>query len=136
MALSTLRDTTVVLIDYTNFTVWNKQFGTKCDSLKVWKLADPESTVEPLPQPTMPLPPLISEYQPSNAFRTEFPDTSPTRISQLSTTGKATYKEDADHHKYLIETYKLAERQYTLEQTNIKKIVAYLQSTVSMHVRF
>ena len=54
MALSTLRDTTVVLIDYTDYTPWLNQTKAKCQSLRVWDLIDPSSSTEPMPLPELP----------------------------------------------------------------------------------
>ena len=70
MALSTFRDPTVTLTDYTNYTPWLNQFQTRCQFLKVWSVINPALTDEPKQARAMLVPPLIGNYQSSAAYAT------------------------------------------------------------------
>jgi hypothetical protein len=135
MALSTSRDPTVILTDYTNYTAWLKQLKTRCQFLKVWKFIDPASTDEPKHETPIPMPPLIGQYQPSAAYTAANPNTPPTMPSHLSTAGAKSYKDDSDYHKGQLEMFKIVDRVYREEQANLDKVVTFLQSTISAHLQ-
>ena len=140
MALSTLRDTTVVLIDYTNYTAWLNQTKSKCQSLRVWDLIDPSSSTEPMPLPELPQPPNTANYQPSAQFITANTDdegelTPPSLPSHLSTTGLRAFKDDHEYYKGLVDEYKMIYQKYLLEQGNLDKANSHIQASVSIHLQ-
>jgi len=135
MALSTLRDPTVILTDYTNYTPWLKQLKTRCQFLKVWNIIDPALTDEPKQKPAMPVPPLIGIYQPNAVYATANPNIAPILPSQLSPAGAKAYKDDSDYYKGKLEIYKIMDRAYQEEKADLDKVVTFLQSTISVHLQ-
>ena len=136
------RDATVILTDSSNWIPWYRQLKLKCQSQNIWPLADPEGVRLQRIRPEVPLPPDISQYEPST--NTSNPstrsshtvragrssargaaqdtiDTSttasqnpviPTRISDLSDKGQEAYKEDREDYKLRLESYKILEKDY------------------------
>ncbi|KAL5371227.1 hypothetical protein DPSP01_014408 [Paraphaeosphaeria sporulosa] len=135
MALSTLRDPTVILTDYTNYTPWLKQLKTRCQFLKVWSIIDPALTDEPRQKPAMPVPPLIGNYQPNAVYANANPNNAPTLPSHLSPAGAKAYKDDSDYYKGQLDIYKMMDRAYQEEKTDLDKVVTFLQSTISAHLQ-
>ena len=135
MALSALRDPTVILTDHTNYTPWLRQLKTRCQFLKVWNIIDPALTDEPKQKPAMPVPPLISNYQPSAVYLTANPNNVPTLPSHLSTAGAKAYRDDSDYHKERLEIYKITDRDYREQKADLDKVVTFLQSTISAHLQ-
>ena len=64
MSLSTVREPSVVLIDYTTYTPWMHQLQTRCVSLDVWELIDPAKTTLTKTKPSIPTEPNITAYEP------------------------------------------------------------------------
>lgn len=138
MALSTLRDPTVILTDYTNFTPWMIQLRTRCEPLKIWNLVDPEDNKEPRAKPLAPELPDIENCQPNATLASQSDDdarTVPTKPSDLSTAGKKAYKEDVEYYKMKLEAYKIHDREYREEIASLEKVVLYIQATVSSHLQ-
>jgi hypothetical protein len=63
MSLSTIREPTVVLMDYTTYTPWIHQLETRCVSLDVWDQIDPTQIVLPRTKPQLPVAPDITKYE-------------------------------------------------------------------------
>lgn len=135
MALSTLREPTVILTDHTNYTPWLKQLQTRCHYLKIWDIINPDTDDQPKAKPLVPAPPLFSSYQPSTAYMAASPNEAPSMPSHLSTAGAKAYKEDADYHRGQLELYKIYNQEYREEQANLDKIVSFLQSTTSAYLQ-
>ncbi|KAG9384388.1 hypothetical protein A1F94_003935 [Pyrenophora tritici-repentis] len=113
-------------------------------------------------QPEAPLPPDISQYEPSSSpsaasshttrnargntrgsaqDTTEMSTTTsriptiPTRVSELSEKGQEAYKEDRDDYKLRLESYKIRERDYQEESNKISKMVEHILTTVTPHLQ-
>ena len=112
MALSTFRDTTVILIDHTSFTPWRLQLEAYAQALKVWNLINPDSTNEPKQEPVQPEPPLVSDYAAANGHDPDEPIEYP---SQLSPAGNKAYKEDYKYFRGQFEIYKACKADYTCQ---------------------
>ncbi|KAG9375821.1 hypothetical protein A1F94_013565 [Pyrenophora tritici-repentis] len=135
--IQTQRDATVILTDSSNWISWYRQLKLKCQSQGIWPLLDPEGVRLQRIQPEAPLPPDISQYEPSSSpsaasshttrnargntrgsaqDTTEMSTTTsriptiPTRVSELSEKGQEAYKEDRDDYKLRLESYKIRER--------------------------
>ena len=132
MALSTLRDPTIILTDYLNYTPWLLQLKTRCNSLDLWTKVDPNETNEMNPKPTKPKLPLILEYELPPNIRNNH-DYVPT-ASDLTSDGITAYKNDMESYKIQLEAYKLDDKEYREEKANMDKIVVFIQSTVSPHL--
>ena len=150
------RDATVVLMDSSSWTAWYRQFKMKCESLRIWSLADPSSLQQPKPRPAIPTPPEISNYE---AIATNTPSTSmtsssrtrgstqpsrreesiiaivPTRVSDLTSNGQENYKDDREDYKMRLEAYKLLDKEYQEEQSQYAKLVSHILTTVSSHLQ-
>jgi len=138
MALSTLRDPTVILTDYTNFTSWMLQLRTRCDPLKIWELVDPEDNRKLRTKPLAPEPPEVGQYQPNANLASQSNDDEPMvpmKPSDLSAAGQKAYKEDVEYFKIQLEAYKIRDREYREEKANLEKVVLYIQATVSQHLQ-
>jgi hypothetical protein len=135
MSLSTLRDSTVILTDHSNFVSWLKQIEARSQSLEIWNLINPTSTTLPIIKPRVPPSPGIGNYQPNAVFATANPDQPPALPSQLSTAGAKAYKDDIDFYKNQLDTYKLLDREYREEKANLDKLVALIQSTTSVYLQ-
>ena len=138
MALSTLRDPTVILTDYTNYTRWLHQLQTRCEPLEVWEFIDPNGNKTPRAKPSLPAPPEIDEYQPSTTLAGSSRDAEPpipTKPSDLSTTGQKAYREDLEYYKTRLEAYKIYDREYREEKASLEKVVLHIQATVSSHLQ-
>jgi len=135
MALSTLRDSTVILTDYSNFTPWMRQIKARGQSLEIWNLIDPTLPDLPKEKPIIPIAPNIGNYQPNAAYAAANPARPPVMPSQLSTAGAKAYKDDVDFYKNQLDTYKLFDREYREEKANLDKMVALIQTTTSVHLQ-
>lgn len=135
MALSTLRDPTVILSDHINYTPWLRQLKTRCQSLEVWSVIDPALTEEPLQKPPRPQPPSVAAYQPSPTYVAANPNLPPIQPSHLSPQGSKAYKDDMETYKILFEDYKITDREYREQKANLDKVVTHFQTTVSAHLQ-
>jgi len=135
MSLSTLRESSIILTDYTNFVPWLNQIKARSQVLKIWNIIDPDQQDLPRVEPTIPTPPKVSSYQPSTSFTTATPDESPSLPSHLSTSGLKAYKDDTEYYRGQLELYKIMERKYEEEQSRLDKITTVIQSTVSTHLQ-
>ena len=140
MALSTLRDTTVVLIDYTNYTPWLNQTKSKCQSLRIWDLIDPSLSTQLMPLPELPQAPKTANYQLSTQLiasntNDEGELTPPSLTSHLSTAGLKAFKDDHEYYKGLVDEYKMVYQKYLLEQGNLDKANSHIQSSVSIQLQ-
>ncbi|KAE8852557.1 hypothetical protein PTNB73_10578 [Pyrenophora teres f. teres] len=160
--IQTQRDATVILTDSSNWIPWYRQLKLKCQSQGIWPLLDPEGVRLQRIQPEAPLPPDISQYEPSSSpsaasshttrnargntrgsaqDTTEMSTTTsriptiPTRVSELSEKGQEAYKEDRDDYKLRLESYKIRERDYQEESNKISKIVEHILTTVTPHLQ-
>jgi hypothetical protein len=159
------RDATVILTDSSNWIPWYRQLKLKCQSQGIWPLADPEGVRLQRIRPEVPLPPDISQYEPStNTSNTSIAsshtvrvgrsnargaaqdtiDTSttasqnpviPTRTSDLSDKGQEAYKEDREDYKLRLESYKILEKDYQEENNRISKTVEHILTTVTPHLQ-
>ncbi|KAF7441538.1 hypothetical protein A1F99_141460 [Pyrenophora tritici-repentis] len=154
--IQTQRDATVILTDSSNWIPWYRQLKLKCQSQGIWPLLDPEGVRLQRIQPEAPLPPDISQYEPSSSpsaasshttrnargntrgsaqDTTEMSTTTsriptiPTRVSELSEKGQEAYKEDRDDYKLRLESYKIRERDYQEESNKISKMVEHILTT-------
>lgn len=135
MSLSTLRDPTVTLTDYTNYTAWQQQLKARYKSMEIWPIVDPDGTVLPRKKPTPPSPPEIAKYQPIVRVNDDDEQGLPTRPSELSNSGLKAYKEDVDFYKIQLEDYKIKDKEYREERTSLEKVIVYIQATVSLHLQ-
>ena len=155
MSTQNTRDATVVLTDSNSWTAWYRQFKIKCEALSIWKLADPNSSEEPIQKPTLPLPPRISDYE-SIATSTPLTSTASssrtrgntqpprrdetivalllTRISDLTPNGQEEYKDDREDYKIRLESYKLQEKEYQEEHSRYGQLINHILGTVSPHL--
>ncbi|KAG9379871.1 hypothetical protein A1F94_006922 [Pyrenophora tritici-repentis] len=160
--IQTQRDATVILTDSSNWIPWYRQLKLKCQSQGIWPLLDPEGVRLQRIQPEAPLPPDISQYEPSSSpsaasshttrnargntrgsaqDTTEMSTTTsriptiPTRVSELSEKGQEAYKEDRDDYKLRLESYKIRERDYQEESNKISKMVEHILTTVTPHLQ-
>ncbi|KAF1828058.1 hypothetical protein BDW02DRAFT_513408 [Decorospora gaudefroyi] len=142
------RDQTVVLTDYTQWIKWIAQLENKCVPLSVWHLFDTKQLSQPLVEPRAVTRPEVDSYQPStaaiNAYTTQYqlehphaahtPPFVPTRVSDLSNTGKASYKEDVEDYKGRFEAYKMEDTKYQRERNNLAQVTDFIRTTVSAHL--
>jgi len=135
MALSTLRDPTVILTDYTNYTPWLQQLKARCEPMDIWSIINPDGAKLPRRKPTPPSPPEIASYQPIIRVNDDDQQNLPTRPSELSNTGLKAYKEDVEYYKIQLEDYKIKDKEYREERSSLEKVVIYIQSTVSQHLQ-
>ncbi|KAF3030359.1 hypothetical protein E8E11_000207 [Didymella keratinophila] len=155
MSTQNTRDATVALTDSNSWTAWYRQFKIKCEALSIWKLADSSSSIEPKQRPTLPLPPLIADYE-SIASSTPLTSTAsssrtrgntqptrrdefivatlPTRVSDLTPQGQEEYKDDREDYKIQLEAYKLQEKEYQEEHTRYGQLISHILGTVSPHL--
>lgn len=150
------RDATVILTDSNNWTAWYRQLKIKCESLKIWALADPEGSQEPQLKPTLPLPPVLSNYEsiatlPSSTSTASSSRTRgntqpsrrdepivvdiPTRVSDLTITGREEYREDREDYKMRMEAYRFLEKEFKEEQAKYEKLLVHILGTVSPHLQ-
>jgi hypothetical protein len=132
------RTTMITLTDYHDYSSWLTQLKSKCKSLEIWPIIDPSGTETLKPKPTIPLPPNIGDYPPQSGFTSPDDDDGPyipSRPSELSPAGLKSYKEDNEFYKGQLEAYKIADKEYERERTNIEKVVTYIHTTVSPHLQ-
>ncbi|KAI1672189.1 hypothetical protein L13192_03048 [Pyrenophora tritici-repentis] len=159
------RDATVILTDSSKWIPWYRQIKMQCEALEIWDIVDPAGNTQPRTKPTEPLPPLVSDYEPAAALRntSSAPSSStrtaranaraptqdtvdivnpavqtpaiPARYSELSAEGKEAYDGDSREFKMVFESYKIRERNYRDERTNIAAIIRHLNATVSPHLQ-
>ncbi|KAK1907543.1 hypothetical protein P3342_005870 [Pyrenophora teres f. teres] len=58
----------------------------------------------------------------------------PTRVSDLSNTGKASYKEDVEDYKGRLEAYKIEDTKYQRERNHLAQVTDFIRTTVSAHL--
>ncbi|KAF9730182.1 gag protein [Paraphaeosphaeria minitans] len=159
------RDATVILSDPSKWIPWYRQIKMQCEALEIWDIVDPEGDIEPSTKPTEPLPPLVSDYEPAATRRNtpsassvstrtvrgsarattqgivdpvnSIAQTSiiPTRYSELSAEGKEAYDGDSREFRMVFDSYRIRERNYRDERTNIAAIIKHLNITVSPHLQ-
>ncbi|KAI1685795.1 DDE-3 multi-domain protein [Pyrenophora tritici-repentis] len=159
------RDATVILTDSSKWIPWYRQIKMQCEALEIWDIVDPAGNTQPRTKPTEPLPPLVSDYEPAAALRntSSAPSSStrtaranaraptqdtvdivnpavqtpaiPARYSELSAEGKEAYDGDSREFKMVFESYKIRERNYRDERTNIAAMIRHLNATVSPHLQ-
>ena len=157
-----VRDATIILTDYTNYTPWLLQLKAKAEFHDIWAIADPDGTREPLLEPIPPVLPRLADYVPaviqrpapsasstsrghrvgsssqttrSNPPRTDATPAAPTKLSDLSPESQETYKADRDDYKVQLEAYKIDEKKYDRERANYRLLATHIQSTVSAHIQ-
>ncbi|KAF7568577.1 hypothetical protein PtrM4_056300 [Pyrenophora tritici-repentis] len=153
------RDATVILTDSSKWIPWYRQIKMQCEALEIWDIVDPAGNTQPRTKPTEPLPPLVSDYEPAAALRntSSAPSSStrtaranaraptqdtvdivnpavqtpaiPARYSELSAEGKEAYDGDSREFKMVFESYKIRERNYRDERTNIAAMIRHLNAT-------
>ncbi|KAI1518464.1 GAG-pre-integrase domain containing protein [Pyrenophora tritici-repentis] len=158
------RDATVILTDSSKWIPWYRQIKMQCEALEIWDIVDPAGNTQPRTKPTEPLPPLVSDYEPAAALRntSSAPSSStrtaranaraptqdtvdivnpavqtpaiPARYSELSAEGKEAYDGDSREFKMVFESYKIRERNYRDERTNIAAMIRHLNATVAVGV--
>ena len=142
------RDQTVVLTDHTQWIKWIAQLENKCVPLRVWHLFDTKQIAQPLVEPRAITRPEIDGYQPSsaaiNAYTTQYqldhplatttPPFVPARVSDLSNTGKASYKEDVEDFKGRFEAYKIEDTKFQRESNHLAQVTDFIRTTVSAHL--
>lgn len=160
-----LRDATVILTDSSKWIPWYRQIKMQCEALEIWDIIDPEGNTQPSTKPTEPLPPLVSDYEPAAALRNTLSASSsttrtargaarastqdtvdavnpatriratPARYSELSADGKEAYDGDSREFRMVFDSYKIRERSYREERTNIAAMIRHLNTTVSPHLQ-
>jgi len=136
MSLSTLRDQTIVLTDYTTWPSWYLQLQNRLVSLEVWDYADPKKTNELMKEPPIPTKPEIEMYE-RRATLGDSEDGNPIlprTISDLTTNGLKAWKDDMEIYKTEVEMYKLLENRYEKQRNRIRKAEEYLQTTVTPYL--
>ena len=133
MSLSTLRESSVVLMDYTTYTPWLHQLETRCVSLDVWEMIDPAKNTLPKTKPKMPTEPDITAFEPKASLGPSVDGTVllPSVPTELSANGLKAWKEMIDFFKLRLESYKAADREYREERASLDKVVVFIQHTVS-----
>jgi hypothetical protein len=158
------RDATVILTDSSKWIPWYRQIKMQSEALEIWDIIDPEGNAQPRTKPVEPLPPTVSDYEPaapprstqtsSASTRTARGSTrattqdladimapptpmtnTPTRYSELSAEGKEAYDGDAREFRMIFDSYKIRERNYRDERTNIAAMIKHLNTTVSPHLQ-
>lgn len=126
----------VILTDYTMYTPWLQQLETRCASLDVWSQINPARDVYPKPKPRVPTAPDISKYErkPALGVDADGEPLLPEVPSELSSNGLKAWKEDNDYWKSRLESYKIADRDYREERSNLDKVVVFIQQSVSTHL--
>ncbi|KAI8942930.1 hypothetical protein NX059_000968 [Plenodomus lindquistii] len=127
--MTTMRDPTVILRDHTDYTTWMTRLKARCIAHNIWDKINPKSTTRPTVKPVAERAPVIADYAPANAS-----NTSPRRITDLSTAGQKAFRDDLEYHKILLEQYKNDRHDYEKEQSSLQHIVAFIQSTVTPHL--
>jgi hypothetical protein len=127
---------------------WIAQLENKCVPLCVWHLFDTKQLSQPLVKPRAITRPEIDGYQPSaaaiNAHTTQYqldhplattiPPFVPACISDLSNTGKASYKEDVEDFKGRFEAYKMKDTEFQRESNHLAQVTDFIRTTVSAHL--
>jgi hypothetical protein len=114
------------------------QLRTRCDPLKRWELVDPEGNRKLRTKPLAPEPPEVGQYQPNANLASQSNDdklTVPTKPSNLSAAGQKAYKDDVEYFKIQLKAYKIRDQEYREKKANLKKVVLYIQATVSQHLQ-
>lgn len=136
MSLSTLRESTVVLSDYTTWPAWNQQLENRLSSLMVWELVDPKRTDVPMIKPTIPNELDIEQYErhPSLGRDADNNPIVPRNPSDLTTAGQKAWKDDMDTYKIRLESYKLRLTEFNQERAALDKASVYIQTTVTAYL--
>ena len=156
------RDATVILTDSSKWIPWYRQIKTQCEALEIWDIVNPEGNVQPCAKPIEPLPPLVADYEPAatarnasstsssstrtarsnvRTFTQDTVDTGaqdravPVRYSDLSAEGKEAYDGDSREFRMVFDSYKIRERNYRDERTNIAAMIKHLNATVSPYLQ-
>ena len=59
-----IRDPTIILTDYTTYTLWRLQLQARYEQLDLWSKIDPEGDEDLLEKPLEPSPPDVAQYEP------------------------------------------------------------------------
>ncbi|KAG9384095.1 hypothetical protein A1F94_006006 [Pyrenophora tritici-repentis] len=158
------RDATVILTDSSKWIPWYRQIKMQCEALEIWDIVDPAGNTQPRTKPTEPLPPLVSDYEPAAALRnTSSAPSSSTRTARANARAPtqdtvdivnpavqtpaipARYSELSAEEGGIrwglkgiqdgFESYKIRERNYRDERTNIAAMIRHLNATVSPHLQ-
>ena len=129
---STLANATIALRDQHDYRAWFDQLQARCKAHKVWDQVNPDSATAPMAEPIEPEIPDISEYTPASALADGI---TPTRLSDLSSSGQRAYKDDLEIYKLYMEKYKVRYAAYKTESVNLQHIVALIQATVSQYLQ-
>lgn len=123
-------------MDHTTYTPWLQQLETRCVSLNVWDQIDPKKSILPKTKPIIPSEPIISMYEGrQNLGPDEEGDPRlPKLPSELTVNGLKAWKEDTEYYKLQLESFKIKDRAYNEERSNLDKIVVFMQSSVSPHL--
>jgi hypothetical protein len=134
MLLSTSRKV-LKLIESSQWAAWILQLENKLDSMKIWELADPNSTKEPLPEPIQPAELNIENYKASASHadraNRQLPLVNP---SDLSEVGSVAYTADMNYYKTRVQAYQLRLHKFERQEAAIKKATAFIHETVSEHL--
>ncbi|KAG6183023.1 hypothetical protein E4U27_001535 [Claviceps purpurea] len=120
-------NSSVVLSDQTQWTVWFKSIKSRAKSLKVWTKIEPGSQLRLLEEPTEPEVPSILGHE-SYAGVDE-----PTEVQQLTANGPKAYEREMVRYRILLDAYKVKQHKYEKEVTDIDTITQLVQSTVATH---
>ncbi|KAG9381096.1 hypothetical protein A1F94_008416 [Pyrenophora tritici-repentis] len=133
------RDATVILTDSSKWIPWYRQIKMQCEALEIWDIVDPAGNTQPRTKPTEPLPPLVSDYEPAAALRnTSSAPSSSTRTARANARAPTQDTVDIVNPAGIqdgFESYKIRERNYRDERTNIAAMIRHLNATVSPHLQ-
>jgi hypothetical protein len=75
-----------------------------------------------------------TQYQLDHPHATTIPPFVPARVSDLSNTGKASYKEDVEDFKGRFEAYKMEDTKFQRESNYLAQVTDFIRTTVSAHL--
>ncbi|KAG6290461.1 hypothetical protein E4U09_004412 [Claviceps aff. purpurea] len=114
-------NSSVVLSDQIQWTVWFKSIKSRAKSLKVWTKVEPEPT-----EPEVPSILGREAYAGVNE---------PTEVQQLTANGPKTYEREMVRYRTLLDAYKVKQHKYEKEVIGIDAITQLVQSTVATHLQ-
>jgi hypothetical protein len=129
MSIPTQRNSTVILNNQHDWTAWYNQLKSRCVAYKIWDHVKEVNNLPFLPEPGMPLMPLISAYA--------VPQGNPPalRPSDLTANALKGFKEDMEYHRAMKDDYKSLLHKYETQERSVQHITQLIQATVVPHLQ-
>jgi hypothetical protein len=145
MSHSTLRDTTIILLGYENYTVWERQLKTRANALGIWEVVNPLSSKHQLKEPALPSPPDIAEFETTPKHQQDNRRANPndpagtvyeaTQLTQLLANGATDYKNALENYKTSMDIFRILDHRYREEKQGLEKLVVFLQGSISQFLQ-